>query len=134
MRIVKPAAVYFALVFGAGFVLGTLRVLCLVPRIGVRAAELAESPLMLLVTVMVAWWVNRGWWKDTSPTARLAVGLTALTLLFTAEISLGLALRGGSVWSILFDKDPISGTVYYALLAVYALMPWLLGPAQRPTS
>ena len=42
---------YFALVFGAGFVLGVLRISFLVPRFGERLAELAEMPLMLLVIV-----------------------------------------------------------------------------------
>ncbi len=37
MRVLRPAAVYFAFVFGAGFVLGTLRVLWLVPRVWKRS-------------------------------------------------------------------------------------------------
>jgi hypothetical protein len=123
----KPAAVYFALVFGAGFVLGTLRVLWLVPQIGVRAAELAESPLMLLVTLLAARWVMTHVHTGARPSDQLGMGLTALALLLAAEIGLGLLLRGGSVRAILLDKDPVSGTVYYALLVVYALMPWLLG-------
>jgi len=35
-------------------------------------------------------------------------------------------LRGGSALEVLLSKDPISGAVGYALLGVYALMPWLL--------
>jgi hypothetical protein len=38
LRILKAATVYFALVFGAGFVLGPIRVLFIVPRFGVRMA------------------------------------------------------------------------------------------------
>jgi hypothetical protein len=30
------------------------------------------------------------------------------------------------VVEVLLNKDPVSGTVYYALLGVFALMPWLL--------
>jgi len=131
MRVLKAALVYFALVFGAGFVLGTLRVLWLVPRFGVRMAELAESPLMLLATVFAARWVHRRFSVGAGTSVALGIGLTALGLLLPAEIGLGFVLRGGSVQEILLDKDPISGTVYYALLGVFALMPWFL--ARRPT-
>ena len=40
----KAARLYFILVFGAGFMLGTLRVIWLVPRVGERAAERMECP------------------------------------------------------------------------------------------
>jgi len=126
MRVLKPAAVYFALVFGAGFVLGTIRVLWVVPRLGTRTAELLESPLMLLATVLAACWVNRYFSSGARPAASFGVGLIALALLLAAEIGLGVVLRGGSALEVLLNKDPISGTVYYALLGVYALMPWLL--------
>jgi hypothetical protein len=57
MGIVKAAAISFGVGFGAGFVLGTLRALWVVPRLGVRAAELLEAPVMLAVTVLAARWV-----------------------------------------------------------------------------
>ncbi len=126
MRVLKAALVYFALVFGAGFVLGTLRVLWLVPRVGMRMAELAESPLMFLATVFAARWVHRRFAVGARTSVALGIGLTALGLLLAAEIGLGFVLRGASVQEILLDKDPVSGTVYYALLGVFALMPWFL--------
>ena len=46
---------YFALVFGASFVLGTIRTLWVVPR-GTRTAELMEVPIMLAVTIVAARW------------------------------------------------------------------------------
>ena len=57
MRILKAGGLYFALVFAAGFALGTIRVLWVVPALGARTAELMEMPFMLVVTVVVARWV-----------------------------------------------------------------------------
>jgi len=57
MPIVKAGVLYFALVFGAGFVLGTLRTLWVVPRVGTRMAELMETPIMLVITIVAARWI-----------------------------------------------------------------------------
>jgi hypothetical protein len=56
---VKAASLNFALVFGAGFVLGTIRVLWLVPAVGPRTAELFEMPIMLAVNILSARWVTQ---------------------------------------------------------------------------
>jgi hypothetical protein len=59
MRILKAAVTYFALVFGAGFALGTIRMLWIVPRLGTRMAKVMEPPFMLAVRIVVARWVVR---------------------------------------------------------------------------
>jgi len=50
MQILKAGALYFALLFGAGSVLGSIRILWVVPRFGTRIAELMEAPIMFVVT------------------------------------------------------------------------------------
>lgn len=52
LQILKAGLLYFALVFGAGFILGACRVRWVVPRFGTRTAERLETPIMLLVTVV----------------------------------------------------------------------------------
>jgi hypothetical protein len=52
-------------------------------------------------------------------------------MLLIAEVALGLAARGGSVRDVLFDRDPVSGTAYYASLCLFALMPWLRARGRR---
>lgn len=71
MQILKAGTLYFALAFGAGFVLVSIRLLWRVPRFGTRAAELAEAPMMLVVTILAARWVARRLAVPPSP------GLTA---------------------------------------------------------
>jgi hypothetical protein len=59
MQILRSAILYFALVLAAGFVLGTVRALLVVPRIGIRTAELIETPIMILVSFTAARWIIR---------------------------------------------------------------------------
>jgi hypothetical protein len=94
MKLFTSSAVYFAIVFGAGFVFGTVRVMWLVPTVGVRVAELTELPLMLAVVFFAARWVNRRFLKERDQSARLIVGVVAFALLLLAELILGVTLGG----------------------------------------
>lgn len=126
MQILKSGSIYFLLVFAAGFVLGTVRTLWVVPRTGVRTAELLETPLMLAVSFLAARWVVRRLAVPYRPSRRLSMGFTALGLMLLAESSLALWVRGLSFREYLATRDPVSGTVYYLLLVVFALMPMLV--------
>jgi hypothetical protein len=131
MHLMKPAAVYFALVFGAGFILGVGRVLWLVPRLGARDAELVEMPLMLVVITLAAGRTNRLFAGMGGP-ARLGYGGVALSLTLAADLAVAVFLRGMSPAAAFADRDPVSGAAYYGSLIVFALMPWLLGRGIRP--
>jgi len=123
MRVLRAGVAYFALVFAAGFVLGAVRVPLLVPRLGERTAELLELPFMGLVVVLVSRWRQRRT-PELSPSQQLGVGGFALLLLLTAECALGAVLQGRSPIEVLLAHDPVSGSVYYVLLVVFALLPW----------
>jgi hypothetical protein len=128
VRALKASAAYFALVFGTGFVLGAIRVPYLVPRLGVRAAELLEMPLMLAAIVLAARFVVRRFALPASVAARLPVGLAALGMLVACESILVVA-RGQSLAGYVASRDPVSGPVYLGMLVLFALMPLLV--AQR---
>src|SRR5437870_3963827 len=85
MQILKAGVLYFALVFGAGFALGTVRTLWIVPRVGTRRAELMETPLMLVVTIVAARWIVLHFAVPSTPSSRLGMGCIALVLLLLAE-------------------------------------------------
>jgi len=85
---------YFALVFGAGFILGPSRIFLIVPRLGERVAELFEAPVMLLVIILAARWVVRRFQLPLTTIHRLPVGLLALALGLLFEFTLVLKLRG----------------------------------------
>lgn len=124
-RTLRAGVTYFALVFGAGFLLGMVRVPLLVPRLGERWAELAEMPVMAAVIVLAAGHVLRRFPEVRTGTQSAAVGLVALWLLVSAELSLALLIQDRSLGDYIASRDPVSGSVYVALLLVYAAMPWL---------
>jgi hypothetical protein len=51
------------------------------------------------------------------------MGFLALALMLGAEFSLAHVLQGISVRDYLATRDPVSGTVYYALLVLFAILP-----------
>jgi hypothetical protein len=132
VNVLKAALLYVALVFGAGFALGPVRLLWAVPRFGTRTAELMEMPIMLVVTIVAARWVIRRLGVTPTVRARLGMGCAALGLLLVAEFGLVLHLRGLSISEYLASRDPVSGTAYYAMLGVVAIMPLLMAYTDRP--
>ncbi len=123
----KGGVLYFALVFAAGFVLGTIRTLWVVPRLGLRTAELAEAPIMVGISILAARWVVRHF-SITSPwPRRLAVGCIALGLMLLVEFTFLLWVRGLTVRGYFEARDPVSGAVYFAALAAFALIPIFVG-------
>jgi hypothetical protein len=119
------AASYFALVFGAGFLFGLVRVPLVVPRLGERAAELLEAPVMFGVMFFASRYVTRRFALATSPRRALSAGLLALALMIATELLLAVALQGRSVAGYIAGRDPVSGSVYLVSLLVYGALPWL---------
>jgi hypothetical protein len=121
-----PGVLYFILVFGAGFILGPIRVLWLVPRLGERWAELIELPVMVVAIVLAARFVVRRLAVPPTPPARLLMGGLALALALAAEFALVQWLRGMTPAGYFASRDPVSGTTYYATLLFFAALPLLL--------
>ena len=122
--------VYFAIVFGVGFLLGLVRVLGLEPRVGERWAELAEAPLMLVAIILSARFVVRRF-PAAHRGSYLVSGGIALFLLVVMEFSVVLGIRGLSLRDYFAERDPLAGSVYAVMLLIFAAMPWLLGGRHR---
>ena len=126
MKPIRAALLYFAVVFGVGFFLGVVRVLWVVPRIGVRAAELLEAPIMVSAAFFAARWIVRRMEVAPAPRARLTMGCGALVLMLAAEFGLVLALRGITFAEYVATRDPLTGAAYYLALLFFALAPLLV--------
>jgi hypothetical protein len=88
LRIAGAAGIYFVFSMTAGFVLGPIRELALVPMFGRAAGALIEAALMLPAIFGAAW--GALWICKVSPHARdrALVGSLSLLLVLTAEIGL----------------------------------------------
>ncbi len=124
-RVFQAAVIYFAIVFGAGMLLGPPRVLWLEPWLGKTLAVLCEVPLLIFAMWFGAraaprWASVRGSWLTF-----LAVGVIAFVLQQVADLAVGFGLRGMTVseqWSY-FATPP--GFIYGACLVLFVLMPLL---------
>jgi len=126
MPILKAGVLYFALVFGAGFVLGTVRTIWVVPRVGTRTAELMETPIMLVVTIVAARWTVLRLAVPSVPSARLGMGASRSSSCWSRNSGSCSGFGVCRSESISLRETPVSGTVYYVMLAVFAVMPLLV--------
>jgi hypothetical protein len=127
--IIEASALYFALVFGAGFILGSIRIPLLVPRFGVRIAELLEVPVMLTVIWFAARHIVRRFALVAGAAA--AAGLLALVLFVIAELTLATLISGRPISEYISNRDPVSGSAYLASILVYAALPWMLASGRN---
>ena len=122
---IRASFLYFVLVMGAGFLLGSVRVLFVVPHLGERWAELAEMPIMAMVIFVAAGYILRRYPEVQTRGRALVVGFTALALSVSAELVLAVVLQSQSLAEYLASRDKISGSVYLVMLVAFALMPRL---------
>lgn len=131
IRVISAAASYFAIVFAAGFAFGIVRVSVLVPSLGERCSELIESPLMLIVTVFAARYIVKRSALKGKVGVALLVGLLSAVFLLLIEFTVVLWLRGLSINEFLSQRDPVSGTIYYVMVAVFAVLPAVFARSSR---
>lgn len=89
MTAIKAGAAYFAIIFALGFVLGTIRVLILLPHVGEMTAVLMEGPFILAASWFVCGTLIRRFVVAARMAPRLVMGAAALALLLLAELLLG---------------------------------------------
>ena len=129
----KVGAVYFALVFAVGWILGPIRELWIIPRFDRTAGFLFEAPIMLVAMIASARWVIRRFCVSNSLSTRTAIGLIATALLIVAEILGTWWTRGASLSGYLATFDTVSGGVFVLLLVLFAAMPMLVERDEQPS-
>ena len=130
-RALTSASAYVLTLFALGFVLGTIRVLFVVPHIGELAATIAEVPVMLTAAYFTCRWAIRRWQVPSTIAIRLAMVLWFLALLFVFETLLGATLFGRSVaeqWTALGSP---AGLVGISTQIIAALLPLFVSKGER---
>ena len=133
-RVALSALFYFLVVFGAGFVLGPIRVLWLEPQLGPTIAVLLESPILLLVMWFVAAAAPAWSRLQGGAWAHFCVGLTALLLQQIADWSVGFWLRGMTLADQLAYLASPAGLIYVATLVAFLFMPLIRFQMHRGVS
>lgn len=126
MRLAAAVVLYFAIVFGVGFLLGPIRVFWLEPWLGKTVAVLCESPLLLIAMILAARWVPMKVGLRTDLVSLASMGVGALVLQQIADFAVGLTLRGITpIEQLTYFKTP-AGVVYGTMLFAFAVMPTLV--------
>jgi hypothetical protein len=129
--VLLTGTVYVAAVFAAGFGLGVLRTLVLVPLLGELGAVLVELPVILTIAWLVCTRILRRW--PLSPAAAAAMGAVAFLLLMLAEASLSTLLAGRGLAEHLALYAQLPHQVGLAGQLAFAVFPWLQARrSQRP--
>ena len=118
----KAGAVYAAIVFFIGFVLGAIRVLLVVPRLGATAAVILETPIILAASWFVCRWCV-DWLKVRRRVGpRALMGIVAFLVLMAAEFALGeLVSERSLVEQLGYGSTP--GVIGLAAQIAFAVLP-----------
>ena len=124
MNNIKAGCAYFALIFSLGFILGTVRVVAVIPRIGELAATLLELPIILTASWFVSGWLIKRMQIAPDTGSRLLMGAVAFGLAMIAEPLLGLSFG----MSLAEQGSALLGPAGLAGLAgqvLFGLTPWI---------
>jgi len=125
-RATEAGAVYAVIVFLIGFILGTIRILLLAPRLGDTTAVIVEAPLILTASWFICRWCVD--WLNVRRTVpvRLLMGSVAFVVLVAAEIGLGVAFGRSLVDQLAaFKSSP--GAIGLGAQVIFAMFPVIQG-------
>jgi hypothetical protein len=139
--------IYFCIVFGIAFVLGAVRVLVLVPRIGELYAVLIETPIILTISWMTMTWIVRlkqpqQQQCDTNVVIvqnRIVTGLVAFFFLMIAEWLLSVVVFNKTTAEFLEEltssRPQIIGLLGQVAYGLFPVMEWwILSRTPSPTT
>jgi amino acid transporter len=128
---IAAGALYFAVVFAAGFVLGGVRIGLLAPAVGDVAATLIELPVILALSWAACLLILRRLRVASRAGARILMGAVAFTLLIAAEIALGLGLMNRTFTAQMREMATAPALIGLAGQILFAFFPLLALKVRR---
>lgn len=125
MTAIRAGAIYFAIVFAVGFMLGTFRVLVLSPSVGETAATLIEGPFILGASWVACGFVIERFYVPTDRSPRLIMGTTAFSMLISAELLLSVFGFGQTLNEVVARYTTVAGAIGLAGQVLFGLFPLL---------
>lgn len=122
---VTAGLIYFAVVFSAGFILGAVRVVYIIPRLGAMGAVLIELPVMLVISWGVCGALIRWFCVPGRAGHRAAMGAIAFALTMAAELAVAQFVFGMSGEEFLDSFVSPNGVIGLAGQIAFALFPLL---------
>ena len=123
-RALTAATAYFLALFALGFILGTVRVMIMVPRFGVLASTIAEVPFMITAGYFICRWAIHNWHVSRASAFRWAMAIWFLVMLIAFETLLGVLLFGRSAsaqWIVLATPAGLIGLSAQVIAALFPL-------------
>lgn len=120
----RAGVAYYAAVFAVGFVLGPFRILWIAPALGETTAVLAELPVMLVLSWIVAGRVLQRYAVRESGAA-LVMGATAFALLMASEWLLASVMFGQPARAWLSSLLVVPGVFGLSGQVAFATLPAL---------
>ncbi len=131
MTALRAGLAYAAVMFAIGFVLGTFRILIVVPRLGPLAAALMELPVMLALSWLICGRLIARFGVPVRPDVRLVMGAAAFAALMAFEWIMGMTLFRESGAQILASYGTAAGAIGLAGQLAFAAMPLAQGIAHK---
>jgi hypothetical protein len=119
----KLGSLYFLAVFALGFLLGTVRVLWLIPRVGDTLAVILEVPVMLAFSWVVIGKLLARTQAALSLSERALVGVSAFVLLMSFEFALSVFVFAKTPAQYLSELLTTHGLIGLVGQVVFGVLP-----------
>lgn len=116
---------YFLVVFAAGFVLGVLRTLVVIPAVGELLGVVIELPVILTVSWIACGWAVLRFDVPGTTATRMAMGALAFALLMVGEVLVSITLADRSLaehWALYRSLPARIGLLGQLVYAVFPLV------------